>query len=456
MENTKYSYALSDEDVCLEVDNTMLITREDHSGGPYIVCSRAHLNAIDAAEPGLLTDSYALYQDINLGTTAEGGDNGRNFTPIAGSFTGTFDGRGKKIMNLTISISVGSDVISLAGLFLKLGAGGVIQDLGIKNFNVAVTASIAVTVGSLVAEANGRIVNCYAVDSDENADVLGLATTNTRLKNIGGLVGFQERGSIISSYVRETTVDGSGGNDNVGGLVGFQQSGSIISSYVRETAIDGDGGGDNVGGLVGDQLSGGSIISSYVRGTTVDGVGGGDSVGGLAGGSSGSIIFSYVRGTAVDGSGGGDFVGGLVGLLKSVSLIISSYAAGEVDGGEGSDFVGGLVGRRNAGSVIASYGFGAATGETTNTLGAPPAGGVNALTAATAGSQWGGGNSPWKFGTSSQPPALAFITGATTSESAADPPVVTVAYSCASPPPTTAFLPAISITCGTTLLPGQR
>ena len=55
--------------------------------GPYIVCSRAHLNAIDDSPESLAAD-YVLYQDINLGTAAEGGDggdDGKNFTPIAGA-----------------------------------------------------------------------------------------------------------------------------------------------------------------------------------------------------------------------------------------------------------------------------------------------------------------------------------------------------------------------------------
>ena len=160
VQNTNFSY-ISEAQVCGLVDNAEFVTREDNSTGPYIVCSRAHLNAIDAAEPGLLTDSYALYQDINLGTAAEGGDGGGNFTPIASSFTGAFDGRGKEIMNLTISVN------DDAGLFLELGTGGVIQDLGIENFKVTVTVGGLVSAGSLAALiTGGRIVNCYAVDSD--------------------------------------------------------------------------------------------------------------------------------------------------------------------------------------------------------------------------------------------------------------------------------------------------
>ena len=445
VQNTNFSY-ISGEQVCGYINNDTLVTREDNSAGPYIVCSRAHLNAIDDSDDNLAAD-YVLYQDINLET-----DGGGNFIPIDGSFTGMFDGQGKKIMNLTISVD------GDAGLFLKLGAGGTIQNLGIDNFDVTMTGSSNNNAGTLVVfMTGGRIIDCYAIDSDDETDVSGSAGVN----NVGGLVGSQSGGSIISSYAAGD-VDGRRGGDSVGGLVGSRSGGSIVSSYATGNVSDTEGPIDNnVGGLVGFQ-SGGSIISSYATGA-VNGSSSRDLVGGLVGWQvEGSIISSYATGDVNGGAGNNDFVGGLVGQQTGgLSSIISSYATGAADGGEGDDFVGGLVGVQDPNSrITASYGFGTATGETNNsdTVGAPPAGGVNALTASTAGAQWGGTDSPWDFGTTSQPPALAFIMGATSASMTDDTTMVTtvtVTYSCTSPP-TTAFLPAISITCGTTLLPGQR
>ena len=443
MENINYSYALTDEDVCLEVDNTTLVTREDSSRGSYIVCSRAHLNAVSSN----LTDNYALYQDINLGTAAEGGDGEGNFTPIASSFTGTFDGRGKEIMNLTISVN------GNAGLFLKLGAGGTIQNLGIENLKVATTSILVnatdpTLVGTLAAlMTGGLIVDCYAVDTDEDADVSGFTGTD----NVGGLVGRQDGGLIISSYA-VVAVDGKESIDGVGGLVGlqYQNGSSIVSSYAAGD-VNGGEGSDAVGGLVGRQWTAGSIVSSYAAGD-VNGGKGVDNIGGLVGiqQDGTSIIFSYAVGNVNDGGETADRVGGLVGFQTNGDLIVSSYAAGDVNGGKGADEAGGLTGDQIDSVAIASYGFGTVTDET-NTLGAPPTGvTANALTASAAGSsQWGGTNSPWKFGTTSQPPALAFITGASVSDDK-----TTVTYACTDSPDT-AFLPAITINCGTTLLPGQ-
>ena len=101
--------------------------------------------------------------------TLRGADDGGNFTPIGSSFTGTFDGQGKEIMNLTISVN------GNAGLFLELGADGTIQNLGINNFNVTTTKTSGShpSVGTLAAEAGGSIVNCYAVDSDDEYRRIG-------------------------------------------------------------------------------------------------------------------------------------------------------------------------------------------------------------------------------------------------------------------------------------------
>ena len=80
---------------------------------PFVLCSSAHLSLI--GDTGTHADytlsaSYVMGQNINL--------NNVSFTPIAGAFTGTLDGRDKKIMNLTINVS------GHAALFLELGSGG--------------------------------------------------------------------------------------------------------------------------------------------------------------------------------------------------------------------------------------------------------------------------------------------------------------------------------------------
>ena len=359
VQNTNFSYiSISEEQVCGRINDAELV-REGSLAGPYIVCSRAHLNAIDDSDENLAAD-YVLYQDINLGTATQGGDggaDGKNFDPIGGSFTGTFDGQGKEIMNLTIRVN------GDAGLFLKLGAGGTIQNLGINNFNVTTTSASA-KVGTLAAEViGGRIVDCYAVDSDNETDV----SSSTGNNSVGGLVGFQNEGSITDSYAAGDVNGGASNNDDVGGLVGRQQGGGLIISSYATGDVNGGRGADSVGGLVGYQNEG-SITDSYAAGDVNGGEDEGrvfsEDIGGLVGRQQiGLIISSYATGTVTAGNIGNDNVGGLVGRQEKGTLIISSYAAGGVNGGMGgSDAVGGLVGGQKGGSIISSYAEGDVNG----------------------------------------------------------------------------------------------
>ena len=154
-------------------------------------------------------------QDIDLNNVA--------FTPI-GSLTGTFDGDGKKIKNLSISSSGTGSGLNV-GLFKSIL--GTIKNLGIENFNITASAgsSTSLSIGALVGQnSGGTVSNCYATDSDDQVDVtVTSSSTFTKSYRIGGLVGSsQGSGSIISSYATGAVTGGDGG-DFVGGLVGSSQ-----------------------------------------------------------------------------------------------------------------------------------------------------------------------------------------------------------------------------------------
>ena len=224
-------------------------------------------------------------------------------------FTATFEGNGHTIAGLAIAGGHPA-----AGMFGLIGEGAEIRNLGL---------------------------------------IGNLARYDSGFSKVGGLVGWQDGGSITASYATGGAVAGEGFRSNVGGLVGDQSGGSITASYATGGAVAGAGLVDGVGGLVGDQ-DGGSITASYATGD-VDGV---NSVGGLVGRQDGgSITASYATGD-VDGV---NSVGGLVGRQGGGS-ITASYATGDVDGGAGSDEVGGLVGWQDGGSITASWATGSADG----------------------------------------------------------------------------------------------
>ena len=285
--------------------------------------------------------------------------------------------------------------------------------------------------GGLVGNNCGNILASYATGDAGNAI------------EVGGLVG-ENNGDIIASYATGNAFGGTGNLDKIGGLVGTN-NGDIIASYATGDAA----GVDDVGGLVGKNNDIGTIIASYATGGA-DGNGFSDRVGGLVGQNLGDIIASYATGDADGGDKNSDEVGGLVGWNNSGD-IIASYATGDADGGTGrSDRVGRRFGRMNGGAIFASYGFGAVMGAEIVNGSDAHLGGITAataLTATNAGAQWNAAANDtlnaWDFGSATQTPALRFADydGAGTD------------YDCDMFPAT---LPGgATITCGTTLIPGQ-
>ena len=287
-----------------------------------------------------------------------------------------------------------------------------------------------------IFDGNGYVIRNLAIRSElTNIGLFGVTTANAIIRNVGlvnnlsdytgssfssvgGLVGWQNGGSITGSYATGNADGGAGYNDSVGGLVGFQNGGSITGSYATGNADGGDGPADFVGGLVGFQR-GGSIRASYATGDADGGDGGFDYVGGLVGNQQGgSIRASYATGNADGGAGNTEQVGGLVGRQSFGGNIVASYATGNADGGAGGqDYVGGLVGFQ-IGSInlSASYSFGSKVGgEIAGIDGTPMPTSVTSaagLTAANVGSSWNSANDgtlgAWDFGGGAQPPAVVF------------------------------------------------
>ncbi len=220
---------------------------------------------------GGLGGNYVLGADIDAGSTANW-NGGAGFTPLGNAdfipgsgvaFTGNFDGLGHRISNLTVN----RPTENYAGLFGYMKNGASIQNAGLVNVSI-----------------------------------LG----NT---GVGGLLGFNDHGSIANSYATGR-VSGYGAiESDVGGLVGIN-AGTISASY--STAIV--SGDSALGGLVGYNY--GTISNSYATGS----VSGAFSVGGLVGDNDGAINSSFAAGHV----SGGFISGGLVGIAYS-GAISNSY-----------------------------------------------------------------------------------------------------------------------------------
>ena len=317
-------------------------------------------------------------------------------------------------------------------------------------------AGIEDRVGGLVGVGDALVASSHAT-----GDVSG---GEGNRDYVGGLVGWQFRGTIIASHATGDATGGAGVSDAVGGLVGSitHFRGSIVSSHATGDTDGGTGGEDDVGGLVG-RLFDGAITASYATGDATGGAGIEDRVGGLVGFQDASTITaSYATGAADGGTGTGDNVGGLVGLSEQIGgAITASYATGAADGGTGTgDSAGSLVGSKGvSATATASWGFGAADGETAGFAGSEdrPAGAITAaaLTGAPDGTAltnapatWdaaaNGTLGAWDYGGQLRPPALRF----------ADYDGTGAGFHCAgaaSAPGGAIIVP----TCGA-LLPGQR
>ncbi len=223
------------------------------------------LNAVHGDGTGLyagwaLSHYYLLLANIDISGYS-------NWTPIGGNtysyFTGTFDGNGHVISNLTIS----SALIDV-GLFGYVDSAGTIKNLGIEVKSVYSSYPYSwpnspptCSCGALIGRNYGTVQKCYARKAS-----VGAGTVDGVIY-IGGLIGGNE-GTVSNCY---TTVDvGHSSAYQVGGLIGLiNQTDSAVTNCYATGIVTGQSSGVpwyfNYGGLIGDEGAQGcgTITSSY-------------------------------------------------------------------------------------------------------------------------------------------------------------------------------------------------
>ena len=297
-----------------------------YSGGsgteatPYQIATKQ-----DLLELGANTDDYDKYfimtADIDLSSEtftraliAWDTDTDSNYNGTA--FTGTFNGDGHVISNLTVNGAY------YCGLFGYIASGGIVSNLGLENASITGTEKF---IGGLCGwNYEGSITSCYTTGS-----VIGRYS-------VGGICGYNDSGSIITCYSTGSVA----GYNSTGGLCG-NNLGSISQCYATGS-ITGDY--RSVGGLCGSNS--GSLSQCYATGSVS---GDEDYSGGLCGSNSGSLSQCYATGSV---SGDDDYSGGLCG--SNSGSISQCYATGSVTGVYS---VGGLCGY-NRGSIITCYAAG--------------------------------------------------------------------------------------------------
>ncbi|MBU1044962.1 MAG: ankyrin repeat domain-containing protein [Candidatus Omnitrophica bacterium] len=265
--------------------------------------------------------SYYLTNDIDCSATVDY-NGGAGFEPIP-EYTGTFDGRGHTLSNLTIN-RINKKYV---GLFSNIGNLGQVKNLVIFNAHIAGEDNVGTLAGKIFKASVSNV-------TVRNSVVMGAG------KRIGGMLGESYNGEgITNCAVRETVVKGK---DQVGGLVGSIWDGTNNTIFRCEAIVDVTGTGSQIGGIAGYSKSG-DIIESYAAGT----VRGGDDVGGIVGYTTENAgIHNCYNRCRVSGI---NYVAGICGYYNSYHDGVSfTYSAAEVTG---TKFVAGFLGFYSAGKI---------------------------------------------------------------------------------------------------------
>lgn len=339
----------------------------DASKAVYVeVSSGEQLKAIQNADSDALGYNYALMGDINasdvenyvaIGTNSQNG------------FTGTFDGRGNRIIGLTVS---GDN----AGIFSTVGEGGVVKDVNIYSGtftgskNAGAVAGVnsgriegIVTFGNTVTATgdNGNASNAGGIvgvnNNDSTVDDVestGSVIAGSSTAVAGGLVGTNYGGlanSFSDSAVTVGTNVTGGTSAGLGGVVGVNKENGDVR-YVDSLGVTngGDTNSSNIGGIIG--INNGNMYSGYNESIVT----GNDNVGGIIGTNDGKSNFT------VDSDGTITWNKGTVENVVNATSVTSESADGENIGGLVGTNIGSVTNGRNNGTITGNTNVGGLVG----------------------------------------------------------------------------------------------
>ncbi len=240
---------------------------EGTEANPYQIKNVADLQALSDAVAAAKTQSgkhFKLEEDIDMSSVS-------NWTPIGNlvsypgtTFSGTFDGNGKTISNLTVSDTTSN--YATAGLFGSTN--GTIKNLTLKNVNVTSTHYAGGIVAYSSDQNNNAIIDNCHVDGGtitSTSEVVGNAYDNG--DKVGGIVGYCVTGDTIANCsVKNVTITAY---RDLGGIVGCA-SGTVSNCTVGENVkliVDAEHNYKNYTTL--GQHNVNSIIGRNIEGATV-------------------------------------------------------------------------------------------------------------------------------------------------------------------------------------------
>lgn len=335
----------------------------------------------DEGGTGILSYNFALKGDINASDVEDyvaiGTGSNKDASGNEIGFTGTFDGRGNRIIGLNVS---GDD----AGIFSTVGTNTVNNNDGttttytgtVKNLNVySGTFTGSDNAGAVAGVNNGRIEGIVTFGNTVTATG---DNGNASTSNAGGIVGVNNSGKFTDDkndgeltngiYDVESTGSVIAGSSSAvaGGLVGTNNGGlanSFSDSAVTvATGVTLDKDTTALGGVVG--INNGNVQYVDSLGVTNGGATGSSNIGGIIGTNNGNMYSGYNESIV----SGANNVGGIIGENaegKKVENVVNAtgVTGKDTSDDEVSENVGGLVGY-NEGSVTNGRNNGTITGNT--------------------------------------------------------------------------------------------
>ncbi len=300
------------------------------------VSAGEQLKAIQNADNKALGYNYALMGDINASDVED-------YVAIGtgSEFTGTFDGRGNRIIGLTVENANGN-----AGIFDTIGTNGVVKDVNIYSGTFTGTT----TAGAVAGENNGRIEGIVTF-----GNTVTVTGDNGNASNVGGIVGVNNSGGTVDDVESTGSVIAGSSSAVAGGLVGTNDGGlanSFSDSAVTVGTNVTGGTSADLGGVVG--INNGNVQYVDSLGVTNGGATNSSNIGGIIGTNNGNMYSGYNE-SIVSGK---DNVGGIIGTNaegKKVENVVNAT------GVEGTNNVGGLIGD-NRGNVTNGRNNGTITG----------------------------------------------------------------------------------------------
>lgn len=266
---------------------------------------------------GILGYNFALKNDINASDVSGYEAIGTN---SANGFTGTFDGRGNRIIGLTVDKVNGQNTAN-AGIFSTVGKGGVVKDVNIYS-------------GTFTGSSNAGAV--AGVNKGRIEGIVTFGNTVTSKGNAGGIVGVNNSGNFSKNETTGSTNDGV----LTGGIYDVESTGSVIAG--SSSAVAGGLVGTNNGGLA-NSFSDSAVTVKVDNQNPVTTTGG---LGGVVGvnAEKGNVQYVDSLGVTNGGATGSSNIGGIIGTNNG--NMYSGYNESIVSG---ANNVGGIIGKNDGG-----------------------------------------------------------------------------------------------------------